>query len=372
MMLGLSEPARRISVLSLCNVEPDPNTGSGYVIMETIRGLEHRGVSVTLLNAAGGLRSVRGRELRVSVRMLVKGARKVASARFDVVEFWGCEGWMLLAGLRLVFGRDVKVLWHSNGVELNADRYAFQPSRGIRGWYRKATRGIFFPWFMRNVDMAVCVSEFDRSFLIDSCEVAPSRTLVIPNGVPEQYHDLPPTAEKGKEILFCGPWTWRKGSDVVGRDLPTFLDKYGDWKLNVVAEEGNAREIVECFRTCIDRVKLHAPMPRDRLIKLYDSCTFVIVPSRYESFGLVIVEAMARGAAVIATRTGIAESLKCGEDLFILHDLSAGCLAARLEELVVRRDKVLAVMQLARARAREFRWEIACDAKQRLLSDLVY
>jgi D-inositol-3-phosphate glycosyltransferase len=53
-----------------------------------------------------------------------------------------------------------------------------------------------------------------------------------------------------------------------------------------------------------DRLVLWGSQPQDRLPVFYSAADVVTVPSRYESFGLVAVEAMACGTPVVASRAG--------------------------------------------------------------------
>ena len=53
-----------------------------------------------------------------------------------------------------------------------------------------------------------------------------------------------------------------------------------------------------------DRVRFLGSLPHEELVHWYRAVDAVAVPSRYESFGLVAIEAMASGAAVVASRVG--------------------------------------------------------------------
>ena len=91
---------------------------------------------------------------------------------------------------------------------------------------------------------------------------------------------------------------------------------------------------------------------RPALDDVYAACHVVIMPSRYESFGLVAIEAMAAGAVVVALATGgLREIVRDGETGFLvpLGEDAADVCAGRLIELT--RNATLWASMSAAARA---------------------
>ena len=82
---------------------------------------------------------------------------------------------------------------------------------------------------------------------------------------------------------------------IVGGDLDANGEPIG--ALQAVADEIQALGIAESIR-------LIGAQPQNRLPLIYSAADVVCVPSRYESFGLVAVEAMACGVPVVASRAG--------------------------------------------------------------------
>ena len=73
----------------------------------------------------------------------------------------------------------------------------------------------------------------------------------------------------------------------------------------------------------------------EQLHQLYASAHIVVLPSRYESFGLVVVEAMMHGAAVLSTDIGgIAEVTRDGIDAVLVPPADAPALAAAMSALL--------------------------------------
>ena len=129
---------------------------------------------------------------------------------------------------------------------------------------------------------------------------------IVPNGVDEFFCPSPqpsPEGEGGPKgrvrgddyILFVGTLEPRKGIDdliAVWQSLPKPRPR-----LILCGERGWRVRVPE-------GVEITGWVDRERLRSLYQRAKIFVYPSRYEGFGIPPLEAMACGAAVIATRTG--------------------------------------------------------------------
>src|SRR5205814_6548979 len=71
----------------------------------------------------------------------------------------------------------------------------------------------------------------------------------------------------------------------------------------VDADEGYLRHLARELGVA-DRVRWLGPVEQEKLPLYYSAADVCVVPSRYESFGLVALEALACGAALVASRVG--------------------------------------------------------------------
>src|SRR5690606_7547096 len=96
-------------------------------------------------------------------------------------------------------------------------------------------------------------------------------------------------------------------------------------------------------------------VPPDDLPALYGAATVVAYPSRYEGFGLPPVEAMASGAAVLATRVGALPEV-AGDAAALVPAGDPGRLLAELRDLLADGDRRRELRKLAVERVRGLSW----------------
>jgi glycosyltransferase involved in cell wall biosynthesis len=116
----------------------------------------------------------------------------------------------------------------------------------------------------------------------------------------------------------------------------------------------------EVQATCIsDRVIFLGFVPDEDLPDLYGKCTVFIFPSRYEGFGLPVIEAMAWGAPVITARnSGLIEAAGNAGLLYDADDIQG--MAQAVEKIF--NDKLYRqhLIRLGREHALRFSWEENC------------
>lgn len=230
-----------------------------------------------------------------------------------------------------------------HGVLLVAARW-FAPGQTLftsiaHGSDVNALRGRFWSWLRRKVmessDCVVSVSETLRDQLVREGGAA-DRLAVIPMGIDLHRVFIPDcTPRAPAELLFVGRLVAGKGLDVLLAALPAILRKYPEVRLKVVGA-GPERERLEAMagelgltsRVCFVGAVAHGMLPA-----YYRRATLLVLPSRAEGFGLVVVEALGCGCPVAASDLPALRSL--------LLDGRAGALflpgdPAQLEEAVSR------------------------------------
>ncbi len=134
---------------------------------------------------------------------------------------------------------------------------------------------------------------------------------LVPHGIPDLVSPSAPAPEPwsaGPTLLFAGQFTARKAIDVVAAAAPAFLRACPGARLAIAGGPwgpGPATAEIEQLRTEFGPRVHPIPDPDDETLQAWiGACDLFTAPSRYESFGLIYLEAMRASRAVVATRVG--------------------------------------------------------------------
>ena len=141
------------------------------------------------------------------------------------------------------------------------------------------------------------------------------RATLVPHGVPDRRSpsSLPAKNNGRVTAVFIGRLEPRKGADALLAAAPLLLDAVPNLDLVLVGEDVpidacgatlRQRFLAKAEPETLARVTFCGNVPADELRAWYERADFILAPSRYESFGLVYVEAMMHGKAVIAGAHG--------------------------------------------------------------------
>lgn len=186
---------------------------------------------------------------------------------------------------------------------------------------------------------AVIVSSRDVRERVRALGVEEGRIHSIPQGVDCQQFKMENArspGEGGWRILYVGRYDPRKGIGVLLQAMP-LVRRRADVRLQLVggsAASGTAadyRRQVSALQLA-DCVEFVPEQPHDQIAKFMAAADLFVLPSFYDSFGIALIEAMACGLPVVATRCGGPEDIvdpAVGRLVAVgdAEDLAAGILA---------------------------------------------
>jgi len=170
-----------------------------------------------------------------------------------------------------------------------------------------------------------------------------AKTVWVHNGVdPAELADAASQpAPAGRYILTVSACKEQKGLDVLVR-AAALLPRSDPEVRTVIVGEGHLRESLEELAVALgvrDRIDFLGRTNRRQVSALLRGCEVFVLPSRFETFGIALVEALACGKPVVATRVGgIPEIVEhCRTGLLVEPDRPEA-LAAALGELLRNRE----------------------------------
>jgi len=187
--------------------------------------------------------------------------------------------------------------------------------------------------------------------------VPTERIRVIPNGVDlGEFAQLPkaPVARDGIVGLFVGRIDPdQKGLDTLVRAM-ALLPRSFPLRIRLVGEDWGGTEQLRSLAQRLgvaDRVTFVGKVERQALLEEYARAQFFVLPSLFEPFGIVLLEAMAAGLPVIASRVGgIPEIVQDGGTGMLIEPGNPGALAESL--LRLGNDESLRTSMARRGRER--------------------
>ena len=220
-------------------------------------------------------------------------------------------------------------------------------------------------WY-RRLNGRIAVSPAARQY---ASRFFPGDYRVIPNGIDVDHFsaDGPPMPElsDGKlNILFVGRMEKRKG-------LRYLLEAYGRLKWDfedirlVVVGPGNLDK--DCYRILSERnlrdVLLVGNVPYSELPRYYRSADVCCAPATgRESFGIVLLEAMASGKPIVASRIeGYSAVVNHGEQGLLVPPKDSTSLAEAVALLIRNPELRLQMGQRGKQAAEQYRWEIVAQ-----------
>lgn len=185
---------------------------------------------------------------------------------------------------------------HATLFQLHKDEISSKNNEYIKQAFRKAEK-------------LVCVSGAFSRLLADYRE----DTEVIGNVVDCNRFQITEKANKNEKIKFltvCYMQTeaqlYKKGIDVLLKAWKRFAAKNPNVALTIGGGGQGKEKAVEWVKAygIQDSVSFTGPLGREEVAEQMQQCDCFVLPSRYETFGVVYIEAMACGKPVIAVRNG--------------------------------------------------------------------
>ena len=250
-------------------------------------------------------------------------------------------------------------LHHSNAVNVGTF-HAFSDGQQLYRWSRYALR----TWHQR-LHGRIAVSEAARTFVAPHFPQRQYR--VIPNGIDFQRfaaaNPLPELQDDRKNILFVGRKDERKGLRYLLEAFALVLEIRRDLRLVVVGPGEPDRTCESLIDTIngVDRgmVRITGPVSDEDLPRYYASADVFCSPATGgESFGIVLLEAMAAGAPVVASNiSGYRDVVAHERNGMLVSPRDPSAIAAALVNVIDNPELAGRLSNAGKLVAQDHRWQ---------------
>lgn len=218
---------------------------------------------------------------------------------------------------------------------------------------------------VRQLDRFVVLTEYDRQ----AWQEIP-RVDVIPNPLPF-YPDMV-NFPRRKRVIAVGRYFDEKGYDLLLKAWAIVEKKCKDWELDIYGDGVKSYYERIANNLCLDRMRCRLNDSISDVQKEYLDSSFFVCTSRFEGFGMGIIEAMACGLSVVAFDClwGPRSIIADGEDGLLVENGNVIKLANTMNSLMQNPEKIAVMGQNARRNVRRFNIEAIAKKWKQLFDSL--
>lgn len=220
-------------------------------------------------------------------------------------------------------------------------------------------KDLFAKFWMRNLvkklkrlDHFVVLTEEDKKAWPELQNIR-----VIPD--PLSFCPTKRSSLKDKRVIAVGRYVYQKGFDMLLQAWSRIEKQYPDWQLAVYGdgERTSYEQLME--ELGIDATRCHLNGPTSDIQSEYVNSSLFVFSSRFEGFGMVLVEAMACGLPVVsfACPCGPRDIIKDGHDGLLVENGNVEALANSLSMLMNDETLRLSMSQEGQKNVQRFRIE---------------
>jgi glycosyltransferase involved in cell wall biosynthesis len=231
----------------------------------------------------------------------------------------------------------------------------------------------FFPammrWSARHADQLITISESTRDDLSRMWDVDPARVTPVPLAAGNEYRPAAPDdvaivcarhgLQPGGYILYVGVLEPRKNVDRLVAAFGRAVNRLGNLELVIAGKRGWMYDQIfaQVQKLGLEgRVRFTGYVAQEELPALYSGARIFAYPSRYEGFGLPVLEAMRCGVPVVTTNVSSMPEV-VGDAALLVSPEDEAALAEALIRLATNVELAASLGGRGRERAALFSWE---------------
>jgi D-inositol-3-phosphate glycosyltransferase len=229
---------------------------------------------------------------------------------------------------------------------------------------------------LKHSDLLIAESQASKDYMVQDYGVDPGRIEIVPCGVDTSIfhpHDRRQARHRlglsgGPLLLFIGRLQPLKGVDTLLRCAHDVRYRHDDVQVLIVgggvdsddAHDRRERERLHALVRelgLVEHVRFIDAQPQEQLAYYYAAADVLVMPSHYESFGMVVLEAMACGTPVVASHVGgLASTVLPGQTGFLAPVGDVQAFSWSVEQLISAPALWQSMSEAAHLRAQAYTW----------------
>ncbi len=253
--------------------------------------------------------------------------RRLKDGNYDIVQSSECHSIStFLSGLYALFRKKRLIIYQ--GVYRYSDNILVKIAMVLNNI-------VFRPVLKRACWMAVCKTTEARKYL--QKHVRLSRTCVIPVGVDSsRFHADSKGESNSLELLAVGNLLPLKNYPLVIEVLHELAKIRSEVRLTIIGsgpDKEKIRRLAE-EKSIADKIRMIEKVPNSKMRDFYNRADLLLLLSKIEIFGMVILEAMACGCPVMASAApGASDIIKDNINGFIVSKMEPSDIASRISRI---------------------------------------
>jgi glycosyltransferase involved in cell wall biosynthesis len=266
---------------------------------------------------------------------------------YDVLDIAAGDGLFaaIVSKLRRSKSRRPLLVARSHGLEHLVHEMLLEEARTGKvalSWKYPIYRGGYRLWqikkYLQVADLNLFLSKHDGTYAIENFAVKPARIRVVDNGMPARFVGLPVDLNNfhAPKLAIIGTFSERKGYDYSIPALVELLQRHDQLRVGFFGTGTDDSNILDKFPEGLrSRIEITARYEQPTLPTLLKDFNILLVASLVEGYGLVALEGMACGLALVATNvSGIAERLTDRENAILIAARSVTGIVDGIETLL--------------------------------------
>ena len=213
--------------------------------------------------------------------------------------------------------------------------------------------------------MKWAATKFDKFVVLTNSNIQEwenDNVLVIPN--PLSFYPVELIQSDVKNIIAVGSHSYNKGYDLLLESWKRIHISFPDWKLLIYGKKDAKKTYINLNEKLGLTNSVHFYDPVENIEKVYQDASILVLPSRSEGFGMVLIEAMASGLPCVSFDCphGPGDIIEDGKDGFLVENGNTDAFTEKIIDLI--RDPELRIKMGKRGRDKVLKYSIENILKQ--------